>query len=46
MVLDINDLTIEELRALYLKDKKHNLEKKNNFQKENEKLQKRSKMMK
>ncbi len=32
-VLDINDLTIEELRALYLKDKNHNLEKINNLQK-------------
>lgn len=43
VVLDINDLTIEELRALYLKDKKHNLEKINNLQKENEKLQKKIK---
>ncbi len=41
MVLDINDLTIEELRALYLKDRKHNLEKINELKKENEKLQKK-----
>ena len=41
MVLDINDLTIEELRDLYLKDRKHNLEKINELKKENEKLQKK-----
>lgn len=41
MVLDINDLTIEELRALYLKDREHNLKKINDLKKENEKLQKK-----
>ena len=34
VVLDINSLTIEELRALYLKDRKHHLEKINQLQKQ------------
>ena len=34
MDLDINSLTIEELRALYLKDRKHHLEKISQLQKQ------------
>lgn len=46
MVLDINDLTIEELRDLYLKDRKHNLEKINELKKKMKSFKRRLMMTK